>query len=63
MLSNLLVELSVVEQELLSGGCYQAPSTTCCKPKKCGRDYPKYDQSMPYSSEDNNPEPNDKCSN
>ncbi|MBE9231774.1 hypothetical protein IQ231_08755 [Cuspidothrix issatschenkoi LEGE 03284] len=33
--SQLLVELSTAEQQLLSGGCYQ--------PRKCCKPYPKYD--------------------
>ncbi|MBD2567201.1 hypothetical protein [Anabaena lutea] len=50
-ISNLLVELSAEEQQLLSGGCYK--STRSCKPKKqkCGGDYQKYNQYTP-SDED-----------
>lgn len=43
--SNLLVELSAEEQQLLSGGCYQ--SRPCCKPKKCCGDYQQSDQYTP----------------
>ncbi|WP_016952658.1 hypothetical protein [Anabaena sp. PCC 7108] len=47
-LSNLIVELSAEEQQLLSGGCYQMPS--CYQPKKCSEDYQQYDQPKPYNS-------------
>jgi len=40
--SNLLVELSPEEQQLLSGGCYQ--SQPCCRPKKRCCEYQKDDQ-------------------
>ncbi len=45
--SNLLVELSTEEQQLLSGGCYQSPP--CCKPKKqkCCGNYQKDDRYRP----------------
>lgn len=60
--STLLVELSAAEQQLLSGGCYQSPPPCSCKPKKCGRDYPQYDQPTPYM-QDSYPERNSKCGN
>lgn len=58
--STLLVELSAEEQQLLSGGCYQSLPPCCCKPKKCGKDYPKYDRHTPYFREDSYPERNDQ---
>ncbi len=63
VISDLLMELSADEQQLLSGGCYQSPPPCCCKPKKCGGDYQKNDQPMPYSSEDSYPERKEKYGN
>lgn len=40
--SNLLVELSPEEQQLLSGGCYHFQP--CCRPKKRCCDYQKNDR-------------------
>ncbi|BAZ84637.1 hypothetical protein [Dolichospermum compactum] len=56
--SNLLVELSAEEQQLLSGGCCQSPPSSCRKPKKCGGDY---DEPTPYSREDSYPDDNGNC--
>ncbi|MBD2629519.1 hypothetical protein [Trichormus variabilis] len=59
-ISNLLVELSAEEQQLLSGGCYK--STPCCKPRKqkCGGNYPKYDQCTPSDSYESYSDTGDK---
>jgi hypothetical protein len=57
--SNLLVEISAEEQQLLSGGCYQS-SPPSCKPKKqkCGCDSQKYDQYPASESDESYPESN-----
>ena len=60
--SNLLVEISAEEQQLLSGGCYQS-SPPSCKPKKqkCGCDYQKYDQYTPSEPDQNYSDSGNKC--
>ena len=60
--SNLLVEISAEEQQLLSGGCYQSPPPSC-KPKKqkCGCDYQKYDQYTPSEPDQNYSDSGNKC--
>jgi hypothetical protein len=57
--SNLLVELSAEEQQLLSGGCYQSPP--CCKPRrqKCCGDYQKDDQYTPTERYEGYPDAGD----
>lgn len=60
--SNLLVEISAEEQQLLSGGCSQSPPPSC-KPKKqkCGCDYQKYDQYTPSEPDQNYSDSGNKC--
>ncbi|AFZ56019.1 hypothetical protein H6G54_18250 [Anabaena cylindrica FACHB-243] len=58
--SNLLVELSAEEQQLLSGGkCYYSSPKRKAK-KLCG-DYEKYDQYRSDDGYDSYPDSDNKC--